>query len=148
MLTELDPRFLAQITRLQDVSASVANTTTNIEHAQRSWQNPDDNNGAWSGSPFDIPNIAKAFDRAALGEAYARVMQDPKGSVGDAMSVKLQSDYLAAQERAFRLRHLSSVRARVHAAARRRGHANDEFGIFARVRDYAVDLLVQGAIPG
>ena len=39
------------------------------------------------------------------------------------MVTKIQIDYIASLERAFRTRQASSVRCKIHASARRRGHA-------------------------
>ena len=68
---------------------------------------------------------------------------DAPGVVGDLMTSSLQGDYLAMQERAFRARHLSGVRRRLHAAARRAGHGDDK-GLFKRgVLGYVESVLKQ-----
>lgn len=102
----------------------------------------------WSGDTLDVDAINKAFSREAVGDAYGTIFTADdgtagEGTVGEAASCVLQSDYLAVIERAFRMRHASPIRSRAQAAARRIGHSHDA-GCIARVRSYAQDLITAG----
>ena len=113
--------------------------------AQRRWQiGPV---GGWDGDPLQVAGMAARFDRGPVGQNYAECLADQRalGSVGSAQALVLQSDYVAAQERAFRVRHATSVRCAAHAAGRRRGHADDRGVIRAGVIRYVEDLVKRGA---
>lgn len=91
-----------------------------------------DKNG-WSGDVFDIADLGKPWSRKEHDEDMVKTIKDAKdsGVVGDLMASVLQGDWLATQERAFRARHTSKIRAATHAASRRRGHGHDG-GLFAK----------------
>ncbi len=125
LVEELDWDFLGHLERLLSVSAGCASETllTEFPETQREWYNPPLN--GWSGDPMDIVGLNKAFARTNLNDVYVEIMEDStqNGRIGEAMIVKIQIDYIAALERAYRTRQSSSVRARIHSAARRQGHA-------------------------
>ncbi len=137
-------RFRLQAEALQAEAAAIAASVTAT--GQRPWQTGDDDS-KWDGDPLNIGGITLAFDRSDIGQAYASCLSDPShpGSTADAMALKLQSDWLAMQERAFRCRHETSVRAAVHAAARRAGHAHEKGVIKTGVIGYVQTILKQGA---
>lgn len=132
--------FLAQ----QEAERSYAGRASSAARGSgtRSWFVP---GGSWSGDPLDLPGVAAAFSRTAIAGAYQSFFFDPAGTAGDCLAAKLQSDYLASQERAYRLRHLTPVRAAAHACARLAGHADAGNGVFARVSGYLQDILVAGS---
>lgn len=99
----------------------------------------------WSGDPLDIDAIGAAFSRTTCGEAYSLALASTQGTQGDAMSAKLQSDYLATMERAFRARHASPVRRALQAASRRLGHGDVANSPAARVQTLAQDMILAGA---
>ncbi len=117
-VTSLDPDFLDHIAEIEDWSNTAA-AASNL-NAQRQWMYPP--LGTWNGNPLDIAGTTGAFDRTALNDLYEDIIANEEDTrIGETMVVKLQIDYLAALERAFRTRHCSSVRARIHASARRAG---------------------------
>lgn len=126
-VTAPDPEFTSQLDKLK--STSDAADKAAILTGQREWMYPPLN--GWTGCPWDLSGMNKAFPREHLNEVYCKILGDKNstGTVGEAMAVKLQVDYIAALERAFRTRHCSSVRARMHSAARRRGQAAEK-GLF------------------
>lgn len=137
----LDPTFLTAVSRLIAHADNVAQANTNAE--LRAWFLGDET--AWSGDPLDVAAISDAFSRESVGSNYASALSSTTGSLGDAMSAKLQSDKLAAMERAFRMRHASPIRSTLHAASRRMGHGNAADGVVARMATMAQDLIVAGA---
>jgi hypothetical protein len=136
-------RYAAQHVRLKLTALSIALEATGT--LGRSWHVPNTNGGLWDGDPHNLGGIAQAFDRAQAATLYAAALLTADGSGGDVMALKLQHDYVAMQERAYRLRHLSPIRAVVHAGARRKGHSTDVVGPIDRVTAFIADLLVAGA---
>jgi hypothetical protein len=73
----------------------------------------------------DISGLKNPFKREDLQANYAIVMLDPDpGTAADKVAIKFQSDYLAAMERAYRLRHTGLVRTEVFSAMRRKLQAD------------------------
>lgn len=77
----------------------------------------------WSGDLHDHEGIAAAFDRTPQYEDF-QYAASQEGVQGDFELTLLQGDWIASLERAFRSRHRTAVRSRLHAAARYRGHAH------------------------
>jgi len=102
--------------------------------------------------PWQVPNpvetlddVSKAFDRTEIGDNYARAVASATspGTTGDIASLKLQSDWAAALERAFRARHSGIPRLIAMAAARRKGHGN-KLGPIGSVARYAQTAIAAG----
>lgn len=91
---------------------------------QSSWYRPYPR--GWSGNPLDIKGMQAAFDRSSLNALYKAGLLQPANAatVGDAMAAKLQIDYTATLERAYRTRHASRIRCVAHNSARKKGHGN------------------------
>lgn len=127
IVPELNEDFVNHMQVLQDTAE--ANGAATCLDGQRKWYYPPLN--GWSGNVTDITGMNDAFARDDLGTQYQAVNTAASGgTIGESMVVKLQNDYIAAAERAFRTRHASSVRCRIHAASRRKGHGNS-LGIFS-----------------
>jgi hypothetical protein len=100
---------------------------------------PDKNE--WSGNLLDIMGMAKPFDRNEHATDVQRAIADVNdpGVVGDLAASVMQADTLASAERAFRLRHMTKVRAMVHAGGRAAASAHDhgvwKKGVGGAVRD-------------
>lgn len=120
LVDELDEKFVDQLEALQTVAA--ANADAVCGDTQRRWFLPPTSD--WSGDPLDIAGMNAAFDRTDLNSLYVDVVSDEeqRGRQGEAMLLKLQMDYVASLERAFRTRHATSVRSRIHASGRLYGH--------------------------
>ena len=136
--------FKDQAEALQEEADLIAKSVR--AEGQRPWQTGAEGTD-WPGDPLDIPGIADAFNRDEIGGNYAECLSDPTspGTTGDAQALTLQSDWLAMQERAFRVRHETSVRSAIHAAARRRGHAHEKGVVAVGVVKYVEDLIKRGA---
>ena len=89
----------------------------------RRWMIPVQLNG-WNGNPTDIQNMGKPFDRAEISAlATAAYNGSPTGL---AQAYSLQVNHMGMMERAFRARHMTPVRAMVHACGRRKAHGDTE----------------------
>lgn len=107
---------------------------------QRKW--PDYRRNAWDGSISDLEGFTKAFDRSDIGQDAKNAVKDPEqaGVVGDFILCQLQGDYVACFERAYRARNSSSIRAKIHAAARRNGHSHERGVLQAGIVNYLENI--------
>jgi hypothetical protein len=120
IVTGLDDYFLALLDRLSVVAAANSIAVCNSDY-QRQWFLSAALGAGWSGNPMDIQGMNLAFDRSALNSIYLSVLSStsPLGRTGEAGLLKIQIDYVAAVERSFRTSQASSIRCKIHAAARR-----------------------------
>lgn len=131
----LYPVFTISIAALQACAQSI--NDAGLGTGQRTWM-------SYPGfDPTSITDTVAALDRSAIAEGYADALTSG-GSPGSVMADKIQSDYVAAQERAMHLQQSGPIRCRLHAAARRAAHANPAGGVLARVSSYVQDLIVAG----
>lgn len=97
----------------------------------------------WNGDVFDIPSLGLSFSRRELYGLFRTVVSATEngGTVGDLEVILTQGDYLAAAERAFRARHSSSVRDKMHAAARHRGQGDPRGVLNSGLGNYIKQLV-------
>jgi hypothetical protein len=112
--------------RLEDLrlQAKQAHNAIQGKH-QRIWQIPSD----YSGNLLDIAKLhTPSFEREPINANYETATASPQsaGTNGDVIALKLQIDYNACEERAFRARHTSLCRAMCLGHGRRigQGHGN------------------------
>lgn len=130
--SKIDKNFSNQLEELKIADSAIYQSV--VSTAQRFWQNPvvnvNDPSG-WDFNVFNITGIKSAFDRTEPNNIYVQSLTRTavagatvgEGRVADCTVEKIQIDYLASQERAYRLRQSSSIRCAMHAAVRRRGHS-------------------------
>lgn len=139
-MAEVRERFSSQIAALKE-HAEPALAGLGVQGAVPRWYSP--NKGNWSGSVFDIPGIAKAYDRDDNASDYREALVRD-GSSGDMTGSQLQGDYLAIQQRAYIMRHSTVCRSAVHAAGRRFGQSAPG-GVFEYgVRSYVENVIRAG----
>ena len=136
---ELQQTFVDLIKQLRELSTARADGLKGDGAVE--WMLPKD----WTGDPTNVPELHKPiFDRDKINQAYEDShASGDSGSVGDAMAAKLQLGFLAAAERAFRARHASPVRERLHAAARLKGHGHEQ-GVFGALQSVVQDYAKHG----
>lgn len=127
--------------RLEDLrlQAKKAHNALQGKH-QRAWQIPSD----YTGDLMAIANLhTPSFEREAINTNYETATASPQsaGTNGDLIALKLQIDYNACEERAFRARHTSLCRAMCLGHGRRigQGHGNiwdSKYGIESVVAAY------------
>lgn len=102
--------------------------------------------------PMDVPALhMPAWERNSLNQKYSvDVLGDPEapGTVGDIYCLKIQTDFLAVEERAFRTRHATLPRAMCVAAGRMSGHGLSGQSIFSQVLDSAREAATVGGSVG
>jgi hypothetical protein len=106
------------------------------------WSVPDE-----AKEPLDVPSLhVPAWERNEINQKYSvDVMGDPEspGTVGDIYSLKIQADFLAVEERAYRTRHASLPRASAIAHGRLSGHGAGS--VFSEILISAQEAAAKGA---
>lgn len=102
---------------------------------------------------LDVPNLHEpAWNRNTLNRIYAdevlAVEQAKGGTVADLIGLKRQIDFMAVEERAWRLRHATSSRCAALAHGRIKGHGIKSVGVFAIVQNEIENRMAEGAITG
>lgn len=130
--------------RLDELAARALNfAKAFMREEQRKWNVPDDMEAE---NLFEIQSLHKpSFDRDSINANYSQCFQsvDDMGTVGDVIGIKFQLDYMAAEERQFRLRHASTCRCLTHAMGRRRAHG--EGPVFPAIERQAGDAIKSGS---
>jgi hypothetical protein len=138
--------FRARVRELR--SQAVAAHNAHQGKSQRSWQVPE----VLETSLMAIADLHKpAFDRDEINTQYSEVTKSPDeaGTMGDVIALKLQLDYNACEERAFRARHTTLCRAMCLGHGRRVGHGHGgvwdpEVGVEGEVASF----IAAGGAPG
>ena len=134
---QVDPGLLQLLLALTGQSNNNADAAT--LNAQRQWMTPTLN--GWSGDVLDVAGMHAPFDRTDMNAAYTEMLSTPgAGKVSDAQAWKMQIDYIAVMERAFRTRHSTRIRAVAHNTARKAGHGNARGLFLNTVLGYAQRL--------
>lgn len=134
----VDAVFRKRLEQLRATAQAQAQAVTG--DGARPWQIPEG-----TGDLLNIGNLHKpGFDREQLNTAYSECMQDVNdmGTVGDVVALKQQIDYVAMEERAFRLRHATSCRCQIHAAGRRHGQGVSR--TFTNIEQQVSDTIARG----
>lgn len=138
-IARIDSNFSNQMTELKKTNKDIYNGT--MGNDIRTWQmpNPTSKEGSWDYDLFNITGIKLPFSRKDPNKLYIRALlkgapvgvdaQEAKipigeGRIADCMVEQIQIEYLSSLERAFRMRHASSIRCAFHSAARRKGHSS------------------------
>ena len=121
---DIDPLFDQRIRDLQ--KQSEAQHEAMREGRGRPWMMPETDE-QWDGSLFPVEPLTEPFSREELNQrATEAFTADDPGTAADLVAGQTQVEYLACMERAFRMRHQHrGIRARLHAAGRKRGHGNE-----------------------
>jgi hypothetical protein len=111
----------------------------------REWCTPKDLKNA---NLYDTPGMhSPTWNRNEINQIYSQeVVAAPgeNGCSGGTVAMKLQCDFLAAEERAWRLRHVNLVRAQAAAHGRLKGHGTPEVSIFDKLLE-AVESWIQSS---
>lgn len=124
---------------LRAYSEAIANSMLG-DGSQRLWMIP---SPLAETSLFKPEDFGKGFDRSEANADYEEAIHR-EGTMGEAAAARIQVDYAAVQERAFRSRHMTPIRAMVHAAARRAGHGNPAGVHEGVVVQHVADVLRSG----
>ena len=98
---------------------------------------------------LDVPGLDNpAWDRNNINRIYAAdVLGGPGksgGTTGDLIAMKWQADFMAQEERAFRMRHASYARCAAFMNGRLDGHGIQKLGIFSFLKDGVQSFISAG----
>lgn len=140
----IDPKFSARIDALEQKARNFADHFRH-HNTYREWHVPAD-----FVDPLDVPALhVPAWDRNDINQKYSEEIvgkrDDASGSDGDARAMKIQADYLAVEERAFRTRHASMIRCAAFLHGRLDGHGKQKLSLFSYLRDSLKTIISRGA---
>jgi hypothetical protein len=92
-----------------------------------------------------------AWNRDEANRIYSQDVlseSSDRGTTGDLIALKKQIDFMAVEERAFRMRHASFIRCAAMAHGRLDGHGLQDKGIFSMLKNSIDNDLLRGSDPG
>jgi len=147
----VDETFSARINELEQGARALAEQFRKLDK-QRPWMIPQvfatDERDV-----LDVPALDEpAWNRNEINRAYSEDLLagagKDGGTVGDLAGMKWQADFMAVEERAFRLRHASYARCASLMHGRLDGHGKENTGIFSFLRDGVESLIAAGRAHG
>lgn len=129
---QLDTNFKKRITDLEQRAQQMSAAFRQMG-AVRPWHTPSDLQGR---DLLDVPALHNpCWDRNDINQLYSEnILGGPGktgGTTGDLMAMKWQADFMAVEERAFRLRHASLARCASLMHGRLSGHGSAGTGVFS-----------------
>lgn len=133
----VDENFSARIDELQERARVLANQFRNLD-TFRPWATPtvfrQNNRDVLDVPALDEPTWNRNKINSAYSEQALKAAGSEGGVVGDLMALKWQGDFMAVEERAFRLRHASYARCASVMHGRLNGHGNYGENVFTDLR--------------
>jgi len=113
---------------------------------RRDWHTPEDMKDA---NLLDIPGLHEpAWNRNEINQVYADVVSQPGkdgGTSGGLVQMKTQCDFMAVEERGWRLRHASLVRSACMAHGRMNLHSHETRSAFVRLMNVVTGIQLLSA---
>jgi hypothetical protein len=107
---KVDDKFSARIEELENVAVKMAAQFRKADNGFRPWHTPKDTANLLDVATMHMP----AWDRYGINQVYSgEVLKGTgkdSGTLGDLIAMKVQNDFMACEERAFRVRHATPVR--------------------------------------
>jgi hypothetical protein len=98
----------------------------------------------WSTSEVHDITFSRSTE---LDQQYDKVFNtESPGTDGDMKAIKLQAAYLQAMERAFNLRHATTIRCEAFAAGRRKGQSDPNGPLIGGVKGYVEQIIKRSQI--
>jgi hypothetical protein len=140
----VDGKFKKRIEELEKKARKFADHFRN-HNTYREWHVPPEFK-----DPLDVPSLhVPAWERNDINQKYSEEIvghrDDASGSDGDAKAMKLQADFMAVEERAFRTRHASMIRSASFLHGRLDGHGQQSLSLFSYLKDSIQTLIDKGA---
>jgi hypothetical protein len=141
---KVDDKFAKRISELED-KAGQQSASFRFGNA-RDWHVPEE---LKEKELLDVPGLDNpAWDRNEINRIYAAdVLGAPGengGTTGDLIAMKWQADFMAQEERAFRMRHASYTRCAAFMHGRLDGHGVPKRGIFGFLKDGVQSFISAG----
>jgi hypothetical protein len=146
---KVDPQFQKRILDLE-TKAREQSEQFRRQSTPRPWHTPETMKNT---DLLDVPNLHEpAWNRDKLNERYSSeiLTEDPesRGTQGDIIATKMQIDFMAEEERAWRLRHATPARCAAVAHGRLSGHGIANQGVFSRLEKTVDKFLIVGGFTG
>ena len=143
----IDSKFSDRVKDLVKKARSFADHFRDF-NTWRAWHTPEE-----VGDLLDVPSLHNpTWERNAINTLYSeKILGDvgqKGGTCGDLIAMKIQADFMAVEERAFRTRHASYVRCAALAHGRLDGHGKPEVNIFDFMKDGIKTHIEAGATHG
>ena len=129
---QVDSRFDKRTNELEEIARKMSEQFKNWQEL-RPWHTPKD---LADRDLLDVPSLHNpCWNRNSINELYSeQLLAGPGkqgGTTGDLIAMKWQADFMATEERAFRLRHASFARCAALMHGRLDGHGRPSVGVFS-----------------
>ena len=146
---KVDDKFTARIDELE-TKAREQSEQFRKQDTPRPWHTPESMKDV---DLLDVPNLHEpAWNRDNLNKVYSMdVVSDTvgdSGTQGDIIAMKTQIDFMAEEERAWRLRHATPVRCAAVAHGRLAGHGLANAGVFSMLSKAVDNYMLRGGFTG
>lgn len=146
---QVDAKFSQRISGLE-TRAQQQSTMFKTMGEVRQWHTPDE---LASRDLLDVPSLHNpCWDRNNINALYSeQLLAGPGkqgGTSGDLIAMKWQADFMAAEERAFRMRHASLCRCASLMHGRLDGHGRSAVGIFSFLKEGVQNYIDVGRAHG
>jgi hypothetical protein len=146
---QVDPKFSARISGLE-TKAQQQSVMFQTMSGLRPWHTPAELQGR---DLLDVPSLHNPpWDRNNINSLYSeQILAGPGkqgGTSGDLIAMKWQADFMAAEERAFRMRHASLARCASLMHGRLDGHSRSGVSVFSFLKQGVQNYIDVGRAHG
>lgn len=143
---KIDPVFENRIKDLSESAKSTAESFKRSYNDYRKWSTPKGVSDLWHVPSMHMPT----WDRYNINKLYSADIlngdPDSGGTCADLIAMKVQNDFLAAEERAFRLRHASYTRCVTLMHGRFDGQGRPETNMFKFIQT-SIEKIIDAGRP-
>ena len=141
---KIDDTFSKRITDLEESAKKIADSYKDGYATFRNWATPKEVTNLLHVPSMHMPT----WDRFKINELYSAEILNGEpatgGTCADLIAMKLQNDFLATEERAFRLRHASYSRCGAMAHGRFDGQGNTGQSTFSFLKTSIEQIIERG----
>lgn len=146
---QVDPKYTKRINDLEQKAQKMSEQFKTQSDFRR-WHTPEDMKDR---DLLDVPSLHNpSWDRNNINQLYSEtILAGPGqqgGNSGDLIAMKWQADFMASEERAFRMRHASLVRCASLMHGRLKGHGLGGRGVFSFFKQAVENTINVGSAHG
>lgn len=129
---QVDSKFTKRVNELEEIARKMSEQFKTWQNF-RPWHTPKD---LADRDLLDVPSLHNpCWDRNNINQIYSeKILAGPGkkgGTSGDLIAMKWQADFMATEERAFRMRHASLPRCAALMHGRLDGHGKQQVSVFS-----------------